>query len=44
VGKTPAAGRRARRIAAEFSVWGYDVHVERDVREFLEFALMGRTL
>jgi enterochelin esterase-like enzyme len=31
-------GFRYRTIAQQFSVWGYEVHVERVVREFLDFS------
>lgn len=32
---------RYRSIADDFSVWGYDVHVDRDVREFLDLTDVG---
>jgi S-formylglutathione hydrolase FrmB len=33
---TPRAGFRYRSMAADFSAWGYEVHVERAVREFVD--------
>jgi hypothetical protein len=33
---TPRGGFRYRSISPSFAVWGYDVSVKRDVREFLE--------
>jgi len=39
----PRAGFRYRSIAPSFSVWGYDVTVKRDVREFLDLHNVGAT-
>ena len=33
---SPRPGFRYRSVTPQFSVWGYDVRVERDVREFLD--------
>lgn len=38
---TPPAGFRYRSVAEDFSVWGYQVTVTRDVREFLDLTDVG---
>jgi len=38
---TPRPGFRYRSIASAFSVWGYDVRVDRSVREFLDLSAVG---